>query len=242
MPSAILDRAIEAHGGLDRWRSISEVWFRVAAGGLAPASKGKARKVRLLEVLVSTTEVRTVFADFPKPGLRGVFQRDRVRIESADGEVVSERSDPRPAFRKPRRILWWDDLDLLYFIGYAWWGYMNAPFVFAGNGFGVRELEPASVDGERLDRLEIHFPEDIPAHSREQIFYFDSQGLLRRLDYTAEVFGSFARAAHLCYDHRDFDGLVVPTRRRVHPRRRSGKPLRAVTNVRIDMQEVEPRP
>jgi hypothetical protein len=234
MPSAILDRAIDAHGGLDRWRSISEVRLKVAGGGLAFKSKGKARRIRLLDVFVSTNEVRTVLADYPRPGQRGVFQSDGVRIESDDGEVVSERIDPRPAFRKPRRILWWDDLDVLYFVGYAWWGYANAPFAFAGPGFEVREL------GD--DRLEVRFPENVPAHSREQTFYFDSQGLIRRLDYTAEPFGSWAKAAHLCYDHREFDGLVVPIRRRVHPRRPSGKPLRAVTNVRIDVQEVEARP
>jgi hypothetical protein len=233
MPSALLDRAIEAHGGLDRWRSISEIRLKVAGGGLALRSKGAARRVRLLDILVSTKEVRTVFLDYPKPGLRGVFERDRVRIEAGDGEVVRERSDPRPYFRRPRRLLRWDDLDLLYFGGYAWWGYANAPFMLADPGFEVRE---------RDDLLEVRFPEDLPAHSREQVFYFDSEGLLRRLDYTAEVFGNFARAAHLCSDHREFDGLVVPTRRRVHPRRRSGKPLRAVTNVRIDVQEVEPRP
>jgi hypothetical protein len=232
-PTALLDRAIEAHGGLDRWREISEIRVKAAAGGLALRSKGAARRVRQLDIAVSTREVRTVFSDWPKPGRRGVFERNRVRIESNDGEVLSERSDPRSYFRKPRRLLYWDDLDLLHFVGYAWWGYANAPFLLAEPGFEVRERE---------DRLEVRFPEDLPAHSRDQVFYFEPNGLLRRLDYTAEVFGSFARAAHLCDEPSEFGGIVFPTRRRVHPRRRSGEPLRAITNVWIDVKEVEPRP
>ena len=233
MPSALLDRAIEAHGGLDRWRSISEIRLKVAAGGLAMRSKGALRRVRLLDIVVSTQDVRTVFEEWPKAGRRGVFERESVRIESHDGEVLMERTDPRPYFRKPRRLLRWDDLDLLYFAGYAWWGYANAPFMLAGPGFEVREQD---------HRLEVRFPEDLPTHSREQVFYFDSDGLIRRLDYTAEPFGSWARAAHLCEEHREFGGIVFPTRRRVHPRRRSGEPLRAVTNIWIEVKEVEPRP
>ena len=63
--------------------------------------------------------------------------------------------------------------------------------------------------------------EIIQAHGgrgfRTQTFYCDKHKLLRRLDYTAEVVGHWAHAAHLCNEYRDFSGLKIPTHRRVRP-------------------------
>lgn len=50
------------------------------------------------------------------------------------------------------------------------------------------------------------------------VVQFGEDGLLRRLDYTADVFGALARGAHLCEAHKTFDGVVIPTYRRVIPR------------------------
>jgi hypothetical protein len=148
-----------------------------------------------------------------------------VRIESDAGEVIEARDDARAAFRSPRRLVRWDDLDLLYFGGYAIWGYATFPLHLTLPGVEVEEA------GER--RLRVRYPADWPVHSHEQEFHFDEQGLLVRNDYTAEVFGRWARAAHLCEEHRSFQGLVMPTRRHVHPRA-----ARWVTLVRIEIDDV----
>jgi hypothetical protein len=188
---------------------------------------------------VATAEPHTVLAPYPKPGQRGVFDRGAVRIETDDGEVVSERNKPRDVIRSFRRNFWWDDLDLLYFAGYALWNYMSAPFMLARPGFEIEERDPWEEDGERWRRLHVVFPDDIPTHSREQDFYFDDNGLLRRLDYTAEVFGSWAKAAHYCWDHERFSGLMVPTRRKAVPRSRKGKPRMGISVVSLRFGEVE---
>src|SRR5215831_10697842 len=44
--------------------------------------------------------------------------------------------------------------------------------------------------------------------------HFGADSLLRRQNYTAEEFGKRANAAHYCFDHREFGGLVFPGRRR----------------------------
>lgn len=187
---------------------------------------------------VSTTEPHTVLSPYPKAGQRGVFERDRVRIETDDGELVAERENPRAAFRGLRHSIWWDELDLLHFAGYALWNYMSAPFMFTRPGFRLEELDPWEENGERWRRLHVVFPDDIPTHSREQDFYFDEGGLLRRLDYTAEVFGSWAKAAHYCWDHESFSGLVVPTRRLAIPRKRNGRPRKRVKIVSLRFGDV----
>jgi hypothetical protein len=53
---------------------------------------------------------------------------------------------------------------------------------------------------------------EIHTHCREQILYFDHKGLVRRHDYTSEVFGSWAKAAHYPSDHQSFEGVVVSCR------------------------------
>jgi hypothetical protein len=77
--------------------------------------------------------------------------------------------------------------------------------------------------------LHVRYPAGFPTHSREQVYYFDEQGLLRRLDYMAYALSGFARGAHFCDAHRVFDGLIFPTRRVVFPRGGSGRPVRIVS-------------
>ena len=150
---------------------------------------------------------------------------------------VEERKNARAAFGG-RRNLWWDDLDLLYFGGYALWGYVVAPFIFTRPDFEVEEIEPWREGGEEWPGLRVRFPEDVPAHSREQRYYFGPDGLIRRNDYTAEVFGGWAKAAHYCWDYRDFGGFKIPTRRAAMPRGPGGRPVRAIRMVRIAIDDV----
>ena len=236
---ALLDDAIAAHGGLDRWRQLDRLTLDLEIGGNILALKGCSPRLRRLQVEVDPHHVRAVLTPFPRDGQRGVFERDRLRIEMDDGTLVAERAIVRDAGGAvPRRLLW-RHLDLLYFLGYALWNYSVTPFLFTWPGFACREGSPwRPGDGpgspKRLRReggsiwrtLHVRYPPDVPTHCRDQVFYFDERHVLRRLDYTADVFGSFARGAHLCDDVRRFDGIVIPTHRVVHPRRRNGQPVR----------------
>lgn len=233
----LLAAALDAHGGAQRWAQVEEVVFRARSGGFALVSKGRRRDVREFTARISARTPRTVIE--LGPGQRGVYEPGRVWLEDEEGTVLRERRDPRAAFGG-RRNLWWDRLDLLYFAGYALWGYMTQPFLFAGPGFAVRELDPWDERGEPRRRLHVTFPDSVPAHSREQLFHFDEQLRIRRNDYTAEVFGGWAKGAHYSDDHREFGGLLYPTRRRVYPRARSGRSLALPVLVRIDLDSVEP--
>jgi hypothetical protein len=149
-----------------------------------------------------------VLEPYPKPGRRGVFEPDRVRIETDDGGVLADRADPRRGFPGIRRRVWWDRLDALYFAGYALWNYLTTPLLLTRDGVRVQ------AEGRTLHAS---FPPGLPTHSPEQAFHVDEHGLIVRLDYTAEVFGRWAKAQHECSAHQTFDGLVFPTRRRVTP-------------------------
>jgi len=233
----IVEQAIVAQGGLDLWESAGEVSVQMSSGGFAFASKSQGRALRDVQARISTRGQHVTFAPYPRPGQRGVLEQDgTVRIETDGGELVEARGNARGAFRDLRHKLWWDRLDMLYFGGYAIWTYVSTPFVFAREDYRVVELEPWVEDDQRWRRLAVTFPEHVHTHSREQVFYFDAKDrLIRRHDYTAEPIGDWARVAHYCSDHRSFDGLVVPTRRRVYPRRSDNHRRAAPLLVWIDI-------
>jgi hypothetical protein len=222
--SELLQRAIAAHGGRERWERLQAIDVTADVGGPAFALKGRGLRRRRLHARVRAHEPHVTFRDFGAPGRTGTFDHGAVVL----GGAARAAGEARAAAQRHRR---WDDLDELYFDGYALWQYATAPFAFAGPGFDVRE-------GPGEASLTVRFPAAVPSHSREQVFHFDRDGVLRRLDYTAEVIGSWARAAHVCARHRTFAGVVVPTRRRVHPLLPGGVVVRPVTLVAIDVVDV----
>ena len=76
----------------------------------------------------------------------------------------------------------------------------------------------------------------IPTHALRQTFYFNDEGLLQRLDYATDVAGGVA--SHYCFDHVTFDGIVVPTFRRVVKRKPEGPIVHGPTAVLIVISEV----
>ena len=216
----LAQRAVDAHGGMDLWEGAAEIRIELSSGGLAFASKLQGSAVRGTQVRISTTEQRVSFEGFPTKGRRGVLEPGgSVQIETNAGEILERREDPRSLFSDLRHRIRWDKMDILYFGTCAIWTYLSTPFVLASDGYELSELGPWEEDGELWERLGVRFPSSIHTHSAEQVFYIDSQGLIRRHDYTAEPIGSWARAAHFCTEHKTFDGLVVATHRRVYPRR-----------------------
>jgi hypothetical protein len=159
-----------------------------------------------------------------------------VWIARPDGAVVEERKSPRAAFAGHERSTPWDRLHLTYFIGYAMWNYLTVPFLFTRRGFETRELDPHR-EGEETWRVpEVTYPPDIPAHCSVQRLYFDSDGMLKRLDYVTDVLGGVG--AHYCYDPKKFAGLVIPTLRRVVRRAPEGPRLSGPTSFLLDYSHV----
>lgn len=80
-------------------------------------------------------------------------------------------------------------------------------------------------------------PGNIATHNRRQTYYFGEDGLLRRHDYEAEVIKG-GPAAHYVSEYQEFDGIMVPTRRRVYPCNANGHPAREPLAVSIDLDQV----
>jgi hypothetical protein len=214
---ALLKKIVDAHGGGENWRTLRALEAELSASGFLFTSKFRP-VLDHVHVRAYVDEPRLTFLDFPAPGQTSEFHGDReVCVHGPDGEIVARRSKPRAALGGWRRLLYWDHLDFVYFAGYATWNYLMTPFLFLREGFAIEEIKPLPAGSPYFKKLRVTFPDDIPTHSREQIFYFDDDLLLRRLDYTAEVIGRWARAAHHCDGYKLIDGFRFPLRRRVLP-------------------------
>jgi hypothetical protein len=235
--SNVLSEIISAHGGKAYWDSLESLEVELSADGFLFTSKG-VKPQRHARITVCTSRPEVTMHDYPMPGQTTRFVGGKlVETRDAEGRVLQSRTDPRAAFGSLRRQFRWDALDFAYFSSYAMWGYLTVPFLLLQEGVVVTEKAGAGDGGTQLA---VRFPQSLPVHCADQQFFFDKDHRLTRLDYTAEVVGGWATAAHLCEDYRQFGGLWLPTRRRVYPKFFSSRPLRFLTLVAIDIHNVIP--
>ena len=232
----LLERAVAAHGGLDRWNEIQSVTLDAAITGAVWSVKGQADPLRQVRVEVDTRRQLLTMEHVGHDRV-SVFEPHRVVVQSRDGQVVGVRDDPERSFEGHRFETPWDDLHLAYFVGEALWTYLNTPFLYTRPGFVTDEITPIEVRGETWRRLEVTFPEDIKSHTRTQIFCFGPDGLLRRHDFTIDVIAG-APGELYATDYRDIDGIIVPTKRRAYASQGDDAPESSPLMVAIDMGEI----
>ncbi len=99
-------------------------------------------------------------------------------------------------------------MNLLYFLGYAFWGYYTLPRQLMRTDIEWTELR----DGE----LQAAYGANLPVHSLIQRFWFDTKtGLLRRNDYTPVAATPSARVANVVFEHAVSNGIPYTSKRRV---------------------------
>jgi hypothetical protein len=208
----LLDTAVAAHGGVDRWNQIQSVTVDATITGALWQVKGKPDALKEVRVTVDTKRQRLTM-DIAGQDSRSIFEPQRVLIQRPDGTVLDARDEPERSFTGHQLETPWDELHLAYFAGEALWTYLNMPFLYTWPGFRSTEITPIEVDGETWRRLKVQFPHDIKSHAREQIACFGPDGLLRRHDFTIDVIGG-APGMLDATDHREVDGIIIPTTRR----------------------------
>jgi hypothetical protein len=117
-------------------------------------------------------------------------------------------------------------------------GYLTAPFVFTYPGFETKEIEPWHEAGETWRRLHVTFPDDYAYHSKEQILYFDENGLMKRRDYQVDI-SAGVPAAHYIFDYKEVQGIMVPHRREVYARDEQNHYVKEPLVVKVVMDHVK---
>jgi hypothetical protein len=115
---------------------------------------------------------------------------------------------------------------------------LTSPFLLKLPNVRTEEIEPWDEQGQVRRRLKATFPPEIATHSTEQVFYFDKKGLLRRQDYNVDVLGG-APSANYASEHKEFSGLIFPTRRRVYRCRLDSQPILDRVIVSINFREIK---
>ena len=232
----LLDAAVAAHGGLDRWNQVKSISVGASVTGALWALKSQDDALQDVRFEVDTTRERLTI-DFAGQDKRSVFEPLRVVLQRRDGTLIDTRDDPERSFAGHQLQTPWDDIHLAYFTGEALWTYLNTPFLYTWPGFVTEEIATIEAGGETWRRLKVTFLDHIKSHTRQQISCFGPDGLLRRHDFTIDILGG---ATGLLYasDYRDVDGIIIPARRRGYAWQGDYQLIPEPLLVAIDMGEI----
>jgi hypothetical protein len=232
----LLDSAVAAHGGLDRWNQVKSITVDASITGALWALKSKDDALKDVRFEVDTARERLTM-DFAGHDKRSVFEPRRVVLQRRDGTLIDVREDPEKSFDGHQLQTPWDDIHLAYFTGETLWTYLNTPFLYTWPGFVTEEITPIEAGGETWRRLKVTFPDHIKSHTRQQISCFGPDGLLRRHDFTIDLLGG-ATGMLYATDYRNVDGIIIPATRRGYAWQGDYQLIPEPLLVAIDMGEI----
>lgn len=235
---ALLERVLDANGGLARWQNLSTLRARITYGGPFWEFKGQADFAGT-EVTEASLQEERIHQVQESTGRTVVFDRqaDRVTVTGPDGRIIEELDSPRATFDGYTPDTPWSPAQMAYFRGYATWHYLVEPYIFTWPGVQVHEVEPWTEDGQTWRVLSVTYPDSIDTHNKTQLYYFDDAGLLRRMDYQPDVNGR-PPVAHYIRAEGTFDGIVVPTTRHIHHRNDDGTPDLSWAPITLDLSDI----
>ncbi|WP_405885343.1 hypothetical protein OG762_45535 [Streptomyces sp. NBC_01136] len=232
----LLARAVQAHGGVEHWRTLSSFRARAHVYGAIWAVKGAQGLFDCIAITGATHEPRLTIAPYPRPGLHTTWEPQRQTIVQDDGALVAEQPHPRARFDSHTRQTPWDDFHAAYFAAEVLWNCLTVPFHLLRDDVRTEEAKPWREEGAVWPALHVTYPDAFASPSKQQTFYFDGEGLLRRTDFGFDLLGP-SPAVHYASRHRHFDGIIVPTRRRVYVRNPDGSRARESTSLAIDIED-----
>src|ERR1700722_4526505 len=104
--SELLDLAVNAHGGLDRWNKVKAIKVGASITGAIWFVKGKGDSLKNV-VLTPEPGSERLTVDFSGQDKRAIFEPNRIVIETVDGTLIEARDDPEKSFaRQQRETLW----------------------------------------------------------------------------------------------------------------------------------------
>lgn len=232
----LLQVAVDAHGGLERWNRLKTVKASLSITGAIWQLKGKPDVLKDVNIEAELHRERLTI-HFNGQDKRAVFQPNQIEVQTESGHILDLRRNPRSTFKGHTQLTPWDDLHVAYFSSYALWNYLTIPFLYTYPGFVTEELAPWQENGEEWRTLKVIVPNSIASHSREQVAYFGPDGLLRRHEYTVDVMGG-ASGLNYAAGYRNIDGIVVPSKRRVYAADANKQKIPEPVLVAIDIRDI----
>jgi hypothetical protein len=231
--SDLLALAVEAHGGLKRWNAFTRLRAEVSIAGAIWDFKQQPGLLLDKVFEIRTQDEYLTITPFGGFGRRSVFVPGRLTVETLDGEPLETRDNPENAFIGQAFADPWDTLQAAFFSSEALWTYLTSPFLYTYPGFKTEEIEPWHENGEEWRRLKVTFPDHIVSHTETQITHFGPDGLMRRHDYTVDILNGNT-GANYTTNYRDFQGIVMPTTRRIYAYDDAGRKVPEPLLVTLD--------
>ena len=210
----LLQLAVQAHGGLDRWQDLTSATGTFSVTGAIWHAKGRPDIFKELTLEADLHQQHVVLRPSSWAGLCSVYRDDVLSLVDSEGRVIERRPNPASMYAEQAPDEPWSDLQAAYFATEALWTYLTLPFLYTHPGFVATEVEPREENGETWRRLQVDFPDTVASHTGRQTSAFGPDGLLRRHEYSVDILGG-ATGALYATDLQTFDGIVVPTRRRI---------------------------
>src|SRR5712671_1004925 len=108
--SDLLDLALKAHGGLDRWQEVKSLDVRVSLTGALYHLKGYPQGVPNVTARIDTRRPAVTISPYARPVQRGRSTPDRVWLVDRAGHIVEQRRIPRASFAGHVRETPWDQI------------------------------------------------------------------------------------------------------------------------------------
>src|ERR1700689_5229739 len=106
----LLNLAMKAHGGLERWKQVRNMQAKVTLNGTLWQIKGRHDGLSGVVMRLNTKQPDLTITPFPKPGMAGRFTPSRVWIEDANGTVASEFQNYRDLLGGAVLMQKWNEL------------------------------------------------------------------------------------------------------------------------------------
>jgi hypothetical protein len=133
--SDLLETAVNAHGGIQRWNQLASVSAHLTQGGAFWGAQVQDGLLSDVVVTANLHEERVSHHPFGAADRHSAFAPpNRVAIERDDGTVVEVLEQPRASFAGHTLETPWTQAQLAYFVGTAMWTYLTQQFSFTMEG------------------------------------------------------------------------------------------------------------
>src|ERR1700734_1261145 len=104
----LLNQAVKAHGGLERWNKVKSMKVAASITGAIWFVKSKGDALKNV-VMTVATKVERLVTDFSGQDKRSIFEPNLIVMERVDGTLIESRANPEKSFQGQLRETPWDD-------------------------------------------------------------------------------------------------------------------------------------
>ena len=168
IPATVIDDALSAHGGRDRWLAVTSLSAPVSIGGSLWSGKGHDGVFADAAVVIDPHRQHVEFRGVGPRRLHTWFEPGLVIARTEDGTEIERRRDPRASFPQDAAAAW-DNIHVAYFASYAIWNYLTLPYLLTTPGIQTAEVEPWPGAESSWRRASANFAEaPVETHNRLQ--------------------------------------------------------------------------